>query len=82
MEQFTVWKKSMFHVDIFLGLGEIRVSIAVMKHYDKKASWGENGLFGSHFHITDYHQRESGQELMQGRNLETGADVEARERCC
>ena len=29
----------------------VRVSIAVMKHHDQKASWRGKGLFGLHFHI-------------------------------
>ena len=82
MKQFIVWKESMLQVDIFLGLGEIRVSIAVMKHHDQKASWGGKGLSDLHFLITDYHQRKSGQEVKQGRNLEVGADAEAMEGCC
>jgi hypothetical protein len=47
-----------------------------------KATWGGKGLFSSHFHITVHHQRKSGQELKQDRNLEAGADAEALERCC
>ena len=41
-----------------------------------KATWGEKGLFGLHFHITIYHQRNQAR-LEQGRNLEVGADAEA-----
>ena len=40
---------------------------------------GEKGLFGLHFHITVHHQRTSGQELQQGRNLEAGAKAEGME---
>ena len=47
--------------------------LAVMKHHNQKANWGEEGLV----HITVHHQRKSGQELMQSRNLEAGADAEA-----
>ena len=57
----------------------VRFSIAVMKHHDQKASWGEEGLSGSHVHITVHHWRTSGQELTQGRNLEAGADAEILE---
>ena len=55
----------------------VRVSIAVMKHHDQKASWGWKGLFSLHFHIAVHHQGKSGQELTQDRNLEAGADAEA-----
>ena len=41
------------------------------KHHDQEASL--------HFHIAVLHQRKSGQELTQGRNLEAGADAEAME---
>jgi hypothetical protein len=47
-----------------------------------KASWGGKGLFGLHFHIAVHHQRKSGRELTQGRNLEAGADAEAMVGCC
>ena len=56
-----------------------RISIAVMKHHDQKASWGGKGLFDLLFHITVHHRRKSGQELKQGRILEVGADAEAVE---
>jgi len=42
-----------------------------------KANWGGKGVFISNFHITVHHQRKSGQEFKQGRNLEAGADAEA-----
>jgi hypothetical protein len=45
-----------------------------------KATWTGRALFGLHFHII-LHQRKSGQELTQGRNLEAGADAEAMEAC-
>jgi hypothetical protein len=38
-------------------------------------------LFSLYFHIPVHHQRKSGHELTQGRNLKTGADAEAMERC-
>jgi hypothetical protein len=47
-----------------------------------KETWGRKGLFGLYFHSTAHHQRKSGQELTQGRNLEAGADAEAMKRCC
>ena len=49
------------------------------KHHEQKASWGGKGLFGLHFHIIALHRRKSGQELKQGRSLESGADAEAME---
>jgi hypothetical protein len=52
------------------------------KHHGQKASWGGKSLFSLHFHIAVHHQRKSGQELMQGRNLKTGADAETMEGCC
>jgi hypothetical protein len=50
-----------------------------MKHHDKEASWGGKGLLSLYFHIAVHHQRKSGQELTQGRNLEAGVDAEAME---
>jgi hypothetical protein len=47
-----------------------------------KTSWGGKGLFSLHFHIAVHHQRQSGQELKQGKNLEARADAEALEGCC
>jgi hypothetical protein len=38
-------------------------------------------LFSLHFHIDGHHQKKSGQELTQGRNLEAGAKAEAMEEC-
>jgi len=58
------------------------VSIAETKHRDQKASWGGKGLFSLHFCIAVHNLRKSGQELKQGRNLETGADTEVMEECC
>ena len=58
----------------------VRVMIAATKHVTKE-TWGENDLFGSHFHVTVHHQRKSGRELKQSRNLESGADAEAMEGC-
>lgn len=42
------------------------------KHYDQEASWRGKDLFSLHFHIAVHHQRKSGLELTQGRNLDTG----------
>lgn len=33
----------------------VRVSIAAVKHYDQKASWGGKGLLGLHFSIVAHH---------------------------
>jgi hypothetical protein len=60
----------------------VRASVAVMKHHDPNASLGGKGLFSLNFHITVHHQRKSGLELKQGRNLEAGADTAAMEECC
>jgi hypothetical protein len=49
------------------------------KHHDKEASWAGTGLFSLHFYIAVHHQKKSGQELTQGRNLKAGADAEAME---
>jgi hypothetical protein len=53
----------------------LRVTTTVMKQDGPKASWEGKGLFGLCFHIADHHQRKSGQELTQGRNLEAGAET-------
>jgi hypothetical protein len=42
-----------------------------------KKHTGEEKLFDLHFHIANYHQRKSGQEPRQGRNLEAGANAKA-----
>jgi hypothetical protein len=60
----------------------LKVPIATVKHHDQKASWGGKSLFGLHFHSTAHHLRNLGQELKQGRTLETGAGPEAMEECC
>ena len=52
------------------------------KHHDQEASCGEKSLFSLHFHIAVLHQRKSGLELTQGRNLEAGTDAEAMEEFC
>ena len=52
------------------------------KHHDQEASWGGKGLFSLHFHTAVDHQRKSGLELTQGKNLEAGANAEAMEECC
>ena len=48
------------------------------KHCDQ-ATWGGEGLFGLHLHITVYYQKKSGQEL---KHLEVAADAEAMEGHC
>ena len=58
-------------VNLFFVGTLVRVTIAVLKHL------GGKGLFGLYFLITVHHQRKSGQELKQGKNLEAGVDVEA-----
>ena len=50
----------------------VRVSTAVMKHHDLKASWGRKALFSLYFHYGE----KPGQKLKQSRNLDAGADVE------
>ena len=60
----------------------VRVSIDPMKHHVQKENWREKTLFGLHFHSTAHHLRNLGQELKQGRTLETGAGPEAMEECC
>jgi hypothetical protein len=45
----------------------------VIKHHD------QSNLASKGFHIIVHHQRISGQELKQSRNLEAGADAEAME---
>jgi hypothetical protein len=50
----------------------------MMKH----SNLGRKCLLALHFRITVHHQKKSGQELKQSRNLETGADAEAMEGSC
>ena len=55
------------------------------KTHEQEAGWwgvGGESLFSLHFYIAAHHQRKSGQELTQGRNLESEADAEAMEGCC
>jgi hypothetical protein len=59
----------------------VRLSSAVMKHSGQKAHRGGKGLFSLRFRIKVHHQRGSGQELQQCRNLEAGAGAEAMEGC-
>lgn len=49
------------------------------KHH-KPNEWGDRVHLALYFKITVHHQRESGQELRQGRKLE--ADAEATEGSC
>jgi hypothetical protein len=53
--------------------------VLLHKHHEQEASWRGKGLFSLHFHIAVHHQRKSGQELTQARNLESGADAETVE---
>jgi hypothetical protein len=59
----------------------VRVSIPAQNIMTKKQI-GEESLFSLHFHIAVHHQRKSGLEFTQGRNLEAGADAEPMEGCC
>jgi hypothetical protein len=49
-----------------------------MKHCDQSNSWREEFIWLK-LPYTGHYQRESGQELKQGRNTEAGADREASE---
>jgi hypothetical protein len=42
----------------------------------------EKDLFSLYFHIVVLHQRKSGQEVTQGRNLKAEADAETTKKCC
>ena len=57
----------------------VRVSMAALQHHDQGVSWGGKGLLSLHFHIAVHHQRKSGLEPKQGRNLEAGVDAETME---
>jgi hypothetical protein len=57
----------------------LKACATAAKHHARKASCGEKDLFGLYFQITIHHQRKSGQELKQDRNLEAEADAEAME---
>jgi hypothetical protein len=58
----------------------VRVTVAMMKCPDQKqVRKKKNNLFGLHIYSTVHYQGNSGQELKQSRNLEVGADAEARE---
>jgi hypothetical protein len=57
----------------------VRVCITAQNIMTKKQV-GEERVYSAYtFHTAVHHQRKSGQELTQGRNLEAGADVEAME---
>jgi hypothetical protein len=48
-----------------------------------KKQVGEERVYSAYtFHIVVHHQRKSGQEHTQDRNLEAGVDAEAMEECC
>ena len=54
-----------------------------MRYHDQKESeGGGKSLFGLFFHINVHLQRVYGQELIQERKLEAGADAETMEGCC
>lgn len=44
-----------------------------------KEIWGGEGLFKLLYHITVSHQRKSGQDLKQGRDLEAEIDTDVME---
>ena len=68
------------YIYMYMHIVLVRVSIpALCKHHGRDTSWGGKGLCSLHFHIAIHHQRKSGQELTQGRNLEAGADAEVME---
>ena len=56
----------------------VRVSIALMKHRGQKSKLGRKGFIW----LILPHHCSSGQELIQGRNVEAGAGAEAMEECC
>ena len=59
----------------------LKVSIAVMKHYDQKRVKEERIYWLTLPHHTpSHHHRTLGQELKQGRDLEAGTDKEAMEK--
>jgi hypothetical protein len=51
----------------------LRASIAVIRHHDQKASRDKSVYLAF---IATHDQRNSGQKLKYGRNLEAGADAE------
>lgn len=51
-----------------------------MKHHDPKQV-EEEGVYLAYTFASLPYQRKSGQELIKGKNLETGAGVEAVEWC-
>lgn len=55
--------------------GSVKVTIVLTKHHTK-SNLEVKGLFLSHFLITDPHQKQWGQELVQGRDFEAGADAD------
>jgi hypothetical protein len=59
----------------------VGICIPAQNILTKKSKLGGKGLFSLHFHIALHHQRKSGLELTQDRNLEAGADAEAMEGC-
>lgn len=59
-----------FSLSAHLLMGTVlgRVSVATVKHYDRKASLGGKSLLSLHFHITVHHVRKSELELKQSKN--------------
>jgi hypothetical protein len=56
------------------------LTTAAMSHHEQ-SNFGKKGFIGFFFStITVHYLRKSGQE--PNRNLETGADAEAMEKCC
>jgi hypothetical protein len=66
----------------FLLVGVLgRVSIPAQNIITKKQA-GEERVYSAYtFHTAVHHQRKSGLELTQDRNLEAGDDIEAMEGC-
>jgi hypothetical protein len=60
----------------------VGVSIAVIRTPMSRSNLEKKDNFSLHFYITVCHQRNSGQELKHGRNLEAEADSEAMEKHC
>lgn len=80
----TTWPGSLQQYSTILILTSVSGRLQLLRNTVTKAAWEVKCLFGLHFHITVHqtNQRKWGQELKQGRNLETGADAETMEECC
>ena len=57
---------------VYLFVRTLSQSGFLYKRHDQEASWGGKDLFGLHFHTAVHHQRKSGLELTQGRNIRQG----------